>query len=159
MRIRTEFLAACTPHAAWRALHDPRVAAALYAPLLVMEPAAPFPERLTTGSRASVRLRAFGILPVGSQEIRITDVHSTDPGAWPRTMRDHGRPLSGPLTRLTGWRHEITISPVPDAPHRAEWSDELHIDGPWARLFRPPLALMWRWRGRKLRRLARDWSA
>lgn len=157
MRIRTEFTAVCSPAVAWRALHDPHVAAALYAPLLVMDPVTPMPERLVTGSYARVRLRAFGFVPVGTQEIRITDQAPDASESCPRTMRDHGRPLSGPLAALTHWQHEITISSSAYDPERAVWSDELRIGGAWARAFRLPLALMWRWRGHKLRRLARNW--
>ena len=157
MRIRTEFEAPCTAEAAWRALHDPLVVGALYAPLLAMTPRGEFPEALTTGSEVRVRLAAFGVVPVGEQAIRITDLLPTDPDGWPRTMRDHGEALSGPLSGLTEWRHEMTISRSRASAHRAVWTDELHIAGPTAPLFRPGLALMWRWRGRKLRRLAADW--
>lgn len=170
MRIRTEFEADCPPEAAWRALHDPSVATQLYAPLLVMRPETAFPETLGTGVEMRTRLRALGVLPVGSQLIRITDLPAptgpapagtapagTAPAAWPRTMRDHGRPLSGPLAVLTEWRHEMTVSRSRASQHRAVWTDELHIGGALAPLLRPVLALMWRWRGRKLKRLSRDW--
>ncbi|GAA2185828.1 hypothetical protein GCM10009786_03830 [Leucobacter alluvii] len=158
MRIRTEFEAACPPDVAWRALHDPSVAAELYAPFLVMQPERAFPEALTTGTEMRARLRVFGALPVGAQLIRITDLPSTAGADWPRTMRDHGRPLTGPLALLAEWRHEMTISRSRASEHRAVWTDELHIGGALAPLFRPVLALMWRWRGRKLRRLARNWQ-
>ncbi|MEJ6488606.1 hypothetical protein PQI23_02580 [Leucobacter sp. USCH14] len=157
MRIRTEFEADCPPDVAWRALHDPSVAAELYAPILVMQPERAFPETLTTGTEMRARLRGLGVLPVGVQLIRITDVAAPSGADWPRTMRDHGEPLSGPLALLDTWRHEITISRSRASDHRAVWTDELRIGGAFAPLFRPALAVMWRWRGRKLRRLARNW--
>ena len=158
MRIRTEFEARCTAETAWQALHDPRVATELYAPLLVMQASEGFPEELETGSEVRARLALFGVLPIGAQLIRITDIDAGVADGWPRTMRDHGRPLAGPLALLSGWRHEITISRSRGSAQRAVWSDELHIAGAVAPLFRPVLALMWRWRGRKLRRLAARWS-
>ncbi|WP_336660157.1 hypothetical protein [Leucobacter sp. USHLN153] len=159
MRIRTEFEALCTAEQAWRALHDPAVAAELYAPLLVMRPEGGFPTELATGSEVRVRLMAFGAVPVGAQLISITDLEPSPPSAWPKTMRDHGEPAAGPLALLTEWRHEITISRSLASANRAVWTDELHIGGAIAPLFRPVLALMWRWRGRKLRRLAAEWGA
>lgn len=158
MRIRTEFEADCPPDVAWRAMHDPRVAAELYAPILTMQPEQAFPEALSTGTEMRARLRMFGVLPVGAQLIRITDLTASSGADWPRTMRDHGRPLSGPLALLTEWRHEMKISRSRASEHRAVWTDELHIGGAIAPVFRPVLALMWRWRGRKLRRLARSWQ-
>ena len=158
MRIRTEFEADCPPDVAWRALHDPSVAAELYAPILIMRPERAFPDALATGTELRARLRGFGVLPVGAQLIRITDVPAPSGADWPRTMRDHGEPLSGPLALLATWRHEITISRSRASEHRAVWTDELHISGAFAPLFTPVLAVMWRWRGRKLRRLARSWG-
>ena len=156
MRIRTQFVAECTAAAAWRALHDPKVAAGLYAPLLVMRPDSPFPPHFGTGSTVRVQLRAFAVARLGTQEIRITDVVPRDHG-WPRTMRDDGRPLRGMLGGLTLWCHEISVTPAAENVDHALWTDELRIGGRGAWLLTPPLALMWWWRGQKLRRLARRW--
>jgi len=156
MRIRTEFVADCTAAIAWRALHDPSVAAGLYAPLLVMRPEGQFPAVFETGMVVRVQLRLLGLVPVGEQEIRITDV-VPDSFGWPRTMRDDGMPLRGILAGLTHWHHEISVAPVPGSSNRALWTDEVRIGGRGAGALRWPLAVMWRWRGWKLRRLARRW--
>ena len=157
MRIRTEFEAACPPDAAWRALHDPAVMAELYAPLLTLQPRGDVPEALATGVEMRVRLAVLGLVPVGAQVIRITDLAAASGADWPKTMRDHGQPVAGPLALLTNWRHEITISRSRASEQRAVWTDELHIGGAIAPLMRPVFALMWRARGRKLRALAAGW--
>ena len=172
MLIRTESELPCTPDAAWEALHRPEVAARLYAPALQMRARGGFPERFDTGDRSTVDLLLFGRVRLGSQLIHIEDHVPADavPGA--RAMRDRGRPLTGPLVRLTRWQHQITILPgrgshVPGADGgggrgasgRAIWRDELSVGGAAAALFGPVLAVMWRVRRWKIWRLAGSWDA
>ena len=157
MLIRTETELVCTPDAAWEAVHSPAVAAELYAPVLRMRAEGGFPARFSTGDQRTVRLLAFDRVTLGTQLIHIED-HLTghsEPGV--RAMRDRGRPLSGPLARLTRWQHQMTILPSHIHPDRTIWRDELSIAGVAALWFGPVLSVMWRVRRWKIRRLARAW--
>lgn len=148
----------CSAEAAWRAAHSPAAAAQLYRPLLQMRPRGGerFPAALEDGSRIDVALRLFGVCPAGTQRIVIRDLVRIEAGSLTRTMRDAGRPLSGPLAPVGSWNHEITV--VPAGPRTAMWRDELTVGG-W---FSPVAALalwpMWHWRAAKLRRLSRAWE-
>ena len=155
LRVRIVFEAECSVDSAWEAMHSPAVASELYAPVLRMRAEPPFPERFASGDEARAVLRLFDLLPVGSQLIAIEDVTPARRPSGARTMRDAGRPLSGPLAMLAGWNHEITVWASPS--NGAVWHDELTISGAFAPLCWPVLATMWRWRRRKLLRLARGW--
>lgn len=157
MLIHTETELACTADAAWEAVHSPSVVAELYAPVLRMRAEGGFPERFSTGDRRIVRLLAFDRVTLGTQLIHIEDdvPAPSEPGT--RAMRDRGRPLTGPLARLTRWQHQMTIRPSRTHPDRAVWRDELSISGAAALWFGPVLTVMWRVRQWKIRRLARAW--
>lgn len=157
MRVRTQFAVPCSANTAWSAVHEPAVAARLYAPLIVMRPDRDFPERFDSGDRVRVHLRLWGRLPIGAQLISIKDSEAEDGTSGGRTMHDVGRPLSGPLALLSGWHHRITILPV--TARGAVWRDELSISGVLAPLYWPVLAVMWQWRRIRLERLARSWEA
>lgn len=156
MRILVEFEMDCPAEVAWEALHSPRIVAELYAPLIRLVGLASMPERFADGDRFRVAMKVFGVVPLGSQIIVIDDVRSPQFGGDARTMRDIGRPLTGPLALLSGWRHEMTV--WTSRSGQAVWHDELTISGVFAPLFWPVLAVMWRWRRSKLVRLARDWT-
>lgn len=156
VRIRIVFTADCAADAAWMAVHDPAVASELYAPLMQMRPERALPQRFGSGDEVRVTLRLLGVIPMGAQLIRIEDENPSHRLPDARTMRDAGRPLTGPLAMLAGWNHEITVWPSQTG---AVWHDELTIRGWFAPLFFPVLAVMWRWRKSKLRRLARTWEA
>lgn len=157
MRIRLEFQIPCSAIRAWEAVHEPKVAADLYRPLLVMAAGSGgFPPRFASGDRVRVTMRLLGRVPIGAQLIAIEDV--TLPTGFPagaRTMRDAGRPLTGPLSLLAGWNHEITIWSAEEG--RAVWHDELTVRGVFAPVYWPVLWSMWKWRQRKLQRLAQRW--
>lgn len=168
MLIRTVTELPCTADAAWAAVHRPAVAAELYAPLLVMRADGGLPPRFDAGDHLTVRLMLLDRLSLGSQLIAIADqvpAGVVSAGSVPsrvapqsRAMQDHGRPLSGPLARLTRWQHQMTISAAPGRPDRAIWRDELSIAGGAAAVFGPVLAVMWQVRRWKIRRLARSWD-
>lgn len=156
MRIRTVFAIDCPAEVAWAAAHTPATAAELYRPLLTMTARhGVLPARFESGDRVDVALRMFGALPAGSQRIAIEDVLRDRFPAGSRTMRDAGRPLTGPLALLRGWNHEITV--WRKGRGTAVWHDELTITGGFAPLFSLVLGPMWLWRRAKLRRLARGW--
>lgn len=162
MQICVEFPIACSADSAWNAAHTTAVAAKLYRPMLHMTAdggsfpdGGSLPERFTSGDEVRVSLRFFGIVPLGSQLISIEDVDRPQFPAHARTMRDAGRPLTGPLALLTGWNHEMTVWPT--ARGTAVWHDELRIRGFFAPVFALALWPMWQWRKAKLRRLANAW--
>lgn len=159
MRIQTEFEVASTVDATWEALHSPQEAAGLYSPLVQMVAPWGMPDRFQSGDRVIVRMRLFGLVPLGAQLIHIEDEWPGKFAGDPRTMRDQGGPLTGPLVLLESWRHEITIQHSPHHPDRTVWRDELTIGGIAAAAFWPVLELMWRWRQRKLKRISSTWNA
>ena len=156
MRICVEFEIDCPVEAAWEALHSPRIVAELYAPLIRLVGPRAMPERFTDGDRVRVSMKVFGVVPLGSQIIVIDNARSPQFADDARTMRDIGRPLTGPLALLSGWCHEMTV--WTSRSGRVVWHDELKISGVFAPAFWPVLAVMWRWRQYKLVRLARDWT-
>lgn len=156
-RVRVVTHLECPAPVAWRAAHSPAAAADVYRPLLHMRAlGGELPEHFELGDAVTVQLRALGIVPVGRQLIMIDDISKPEMPANSRTMRDHGRPLSGALTLSRGWNHEISI--WPDGGTGALWHDELTITGPWAPVMALVLRPLWWWRGARIRRLARAWA-
>ena len=158
LNIRVAAALDCGATDAWEAAHSPGVAEQLYRSLLQMQPlgAASFPTRFSSGSRIDVALLLLGKLRLGSQRIVIEDRIDSVAVVERRTMRDSGRPLSGPLSMLRSWNHEITVIPVDD--RACTWQDVLTISGWFAPLAACVLFPLWRWRAIKLRRLAREWG-
>lgn len=157
LNIRIVAQLACGAAEAWEAAHTPRVAEQLYQPLLQMHTldAASFPKRFSSGSRIDVALSLLGCLRVGKQRIVIEDRIESVAAVERRTMRDTGRPLSGPLSMVRSWNHEITVIPVGD--RTCSWEDVLTISGGFAPFAACVLVPLWRWRAIKLRRLALEW--
>lgn len=159
VKIKIQVHLECAADAAWRGLHSPAVAERLYLPLLRMKPqnGGSFPAQFSSGTSIEVKLLLFQVITVGSQRIMIEDLVMKDQGSGGlRTMRDAGRPLSGPLALVNSWNHEITVGPAGN--ERTLWSDELTVGGwfaPFAALILWP---MWHWRGAKLKRISRDWK-
>ena len=158
LQIRTVVPMECPANIAWGAVHDPAVAAKLYWPLLQMrvKSGVQLPQAFVSGSQVDVALYLLGRFCVGSQRITIENLPQVEFAPRTRTMRDAGRPLSGPLALLKYWNHEISICPT--RSHTAIWNDELTIGGIFAPVFFVLLKPMWHWRGAKLRRLARHWA-
>lgn len=158
VRIKIVVRVGCSADAAWEAAHSPAVAERLYRPLLRMQPrdGAPFPARFDSGDRIDVTLLLFRACAVGVQQIVIEDLIGHGDGCESRSMRDAGRPVSGPLSLLSSWNHEITISPA--GRRAAIWHDELTVGGAFAPVAAVILWPMWHWRAVRLRKLARDWN-
>lgn len=157
MRITVTFDLECDPDTTWRALHAPAVIASVYGPLLRMRSEGPMPAALTDGDTLRVRLLVWPGLVVGRQLIRITDEREFIDGRERRTMHDRGQPLRGPLALLRGWHHRMSLTPSRSLPGGTTWHDTLEATGPFAALYRPALALVWRMRAARIRRLARGW--
>lgn len=111
MRIHLKLVLDCDADAAWRALHSPRVLAELYGPLVSLDPlAGALPTRLDHGSDVPMRMRVAGV-PLGSQLIHVTDAVTQDSRGPVRILRDSGIPLTGPLSVLDVWDHQMAVSP------------------------------------------------
>lgn len=157
MQIKVSFEIPCSPHAAWRALHDPQIAAQLYGPLLHMVPLSTLPTTWQPGDSAKVALKAFGLLPMGTQSIVISDHVGRMYDQEFLVMQDSGEPLTGPLTLLTTWNHQLAVGHAPANPHNTQWHERLVIGGPLAPAFYPVLWTIWQLRSARLRKLARNW--
>lgn len=122
MRVVLKFELDAYPDEVWAMLHDPLALGEVVAPLLELEPVGHrrFPPTWTDGDHL-VRLRAFGILPVGDQRIRL----ATSRRGAARILEDTGGPVSGVLGLVTSWRHRMAVSPLPD--DRTFYRDRLDI--------------------------------
>lgn len=152
--VQLRFRIRASADAAWAALHSPAVLAALYAPVLVVEPLTLADEESLLHS--AVRLRLFGAVPVGTQLIGAYDETREHQGETVRILRDSGIPLTGPLASLDVWDHRMAVSPLPDG--RTLWRDRLVFGGSGSALLLPVLWAAWQWRGWRIRRLARGWD-
>ncbi|MFB8388221.1 hypothetical protein ACFC3F_13880 [Microbacterium sp. NPDC055910] len=160
MRILLKLEIDCDPDAAWRALHSPRAVAELYGPFLGLEPMAPggLPTSLTPGDDIPVELTALGGIPMGQQLIHVSERTVAEPAGPVRIFRDSGIPLTGPLSSLDVWDHQMAVSPIPGRPDRTLWRDRLVIGGPTAAALWPVLWATWQWRGARIRALAPTWA-
>ena len=126
MRVVLQLELDAYPDQVWGMLHDPLALAAVVAPLMELEPVGHrrFPPTWST-ARASgdhlVRLRLFGILPIGDVRIRLSA--SRRGGA--RILEDSGGPVSGALGIVSGWRHRMAVSALPGG--RTLYRDRLDV--------------------------------
>lgn len=150
MRVQLRLEVDCPTDAAWDALRSPASFAEIYAPVIEMVPVDPtiFPERWPEGEARVALSTLMGIIPLGEQKIVIS--YSERGGA--HIIEDSGRPLTGPLSVITRWRHRMAVSALPDG--RTLYRDRLDIS---AGLVTPVLWIgmwiMWQWRAARLRRL------
>lgn len=153
-QVQLKFRIRASADAAWACLHSPAVLTALYAPVIVVEPLTHADE----GSllHTAVRLRLFGLIPVGTQLISAYDEVREHRGETVRILRDSGIPLTGPLSSLDVWDHRMAVSALPGG--RALWRDRLVFGGPGSFALLPVLWAAWQWRGWRIRRLARGWD-
>lgn len=160
MRILLKFVIDCDPDAAWRALHSPRAVAELYGPLVDLEPMATegLPSSFRPGDDVPVQLSALRAVPLGQQFIHMSERRVDERGGEVRIFRDSGIPLTGPLSSLDVWDHQMAVSPAPGEPDRTLWRDRLVIGGPTAPLLWPLLWTVWQWRGARIRALAPTWA-
>jgi len=146
---------ACTLSDAWDALHNPDVFQAVSAPFLSFQPVEPatFPLRFESKNRYVVKARAFGGIPMGTQEINPVDSSQGDA----KTFTDNGRGLSGPLKAVTTFRHTMTLQPSGTGP--TQLTDTLEFR---AGILTPALwvgfRLFWWWRHKKMAALAPQWQ-
>lgn len=160
MRIMLKFVVDVDADAAWRALHSPRAIAELYGPFMQLQPLAAegLPPSLEPGADIPVRMSLAGVVPVGSQLIHVSDRYAEDRRGPVRILRDSGVPLTGPLSALSVWDHQMAVSPAPDDSSRTLWRDRLVIGGSAAPVLWPALWATWQWRGARIRALAPTWA-
>lgn len=158
MRILLKLVIACDPDAAWRALHSPHAVAELYGPLVRMSPLQALPTAWEPGDDAAVALSLGGLMPLGRQLIDVSDVVRDHDGQRVRILRDTGIPLSGPLSALDVWDHQMAVSPAPADSTRTLWRDRLVIGGRAAPVLWPVLWTAWQWRAARIRTLAPTWT-
>jgi hypothetical protein len=149
MRVVLRFVIDAYPDAVWAALHDPAALRAVAAPILQMQPVGHrrFPPTWTPGDHL-VRVRLFGLVPVGDQVIRV----SSSRRAGARILEDSGGPVSGALGIVDGWRHRMAVSPLPDG--RTLYRDRLDITaGVLTPLVWFGAWLFWQWRALRIRQV------
>lgn len=154
MRILLRLELDCAPDAAWRAVNSPAVMKKVASPFLRFESleAAGFPKQWAAGEHR-VLASALGLVEMGSQTIAISYPRRRD-GV--RVVRDSGPSLTGPLSLVTQWRHQMAISPSPGG--RTLYRDELRFGaGLLTPLMWPALWLFWQWRALRLTQLATKW--
>lgn len=155
MRILLKLKLDCPPDAAWRAIRSPDVFRAVSAPFSTFESLEPagFPDEWSEGVHP-VRVSAFGLVAVGEQTI---DLAFSEPRDGVRAVRDTGRGLTGPLTRVTRWEHTMAVSATDDG--RTLYRDQLIVEAGALTL---PLGAgfwaFWQWRGFQLARFAPSWT-
>lgn len=151
MRVQLDLVVACPADVAWRVITSSEAAARAYAPLISMVAESPLPERWHDGDEVVVRLLAGGVVPAGRQLIALRTRRRGDT----RILEDAGRPLSGPLAIVTGWRHRMAVTPLPGG--RTRYRDRLDVS---AGVLTPVawfgLWLVWRARGASIRRLLQN---
>lgn len=155
MKFSLQVLLPCTVSQAFDALHNPEVFRAVSRPFLGFEAVTPtpFPSRYESGKSYLVRVKALGLLSLGTQEINPV----TSAEGMTRTFRDQGRGLTGVLAQVTRFQHTMTLGPSGVGPTVLE--DELDFD---AGILTPFMGfgfrIFWWWRHRMMKRLAPQWQ-
>ena len=107
------------PEKVWEEVNRPALLRYVARPLLAFEPTDPpaFPERWEE-REYRVRMKQFGVVPVGWQVIGI---ERPEPEGSARVLRDNGR---GTLARR--WDHLITVESA--GPGRTRYTDRLEVE-------------------------------
>jgi hypothetical protein len=146
----------CEPDVAWRAIANPAVFAAVSRPFLRVSSREPggFPTAWTGDGPHRVAIRAFGVIPMGVQNI---DVAFTERPGGVRMMIDSGSAVSGPMRVMHHWDHRMAVSPAPNG--RTLYRDRLVVKaGVLTPVVWLSMWMFWQMRGAKLKRLAPTWN-
>lgn len=152
MRVLLRLVLDCDPDAAWRFIRSPAGLTKVSRPFLAFESLEDdgFPELWPAGDHP-VLVKAFGLLPLGRQLIRISYPR---PERGARTVRDTGAGISGIFTVVRRWNHTMSVSALPHG--KTIFRDELLFDaGIISPLLWVSYWLFWQWRGRVIRRITR----
>ena len=157
MRVLLKFVLDCPPDAAWRALRSPAVFREVSSPLMTIESLDPggFPTIWEEGSH-EVKMRALGILPVGTQTISLSFTERAD-GV--RIVHDSGGPSGGSLATVSSFDHQMAIAPDPAGTGKTLYRDQLTFGaGPLTLAAWYPFWAFWQLRGARIRQLAPSWN-
>ena len=138
---------------AWEMLHTPAVFKQVSAPFTVFRdsPSNPLPDRFAPDTDYTVSVFAGGIIPLGTQIIHLEDTLTS---AEHRHTVDVGRGVSGMLSLMKNWRHQMAVQKLPNGHTR--FNDQLSVSASWLTpMMWPAFTIFWRWRAMQLRRIAR----
>lgn len=158
MRINLKFTIDCDADAAWRALHSPAAVAELYGPIMQLRQLSDLPPEWAPGDDTAVQMRLAGIVPMGTQLISVSDRIVKHHGEPVRILRDTGIPLTGPLSTLRVWDHQMAVSEAPGGSSKTLWRDRLVVRGRTAPALWPALWTIWQWRQARISALAPTWA-
>ncbi len=148
MRIALRLVLDCPPEVAWDRLHAPSGMKYAMAPFLRVAAVGGtrLPDRWTEGEHYTVRVRLFGVVPLGEQRVEL----SSEIRGPIRILTDSGGPVSGALGVIEGWRHRMAVSSAPGGA--TLYRDRLDIRGAWAVAAWPVLWVLWQYRGKRIQR-------
>ena len=144
----------CTVSDAFLALHNPQVFRQVSKPFLIFTPLRPasFPQHYESGRSYVVVAKAFGLIPLGTQEINPTSSHDAERSVFV----DKGRGLGGALGVMKHFHHTMTLEPSGRGP--TILTDTLEWDaGALSPAFWIGFRFFWWWRHTVMKRLARHW--
>jgi hypothetical protein len=137
---------------AWEMLHTPAVFREVSAPFTIFRehPEHPLPTRFATDTDYTVSVLAGGVIPLGTQVIRLEDVIESSER---RQTTDRGHGVSGLLGHLKNWRHQMALEHLSDG--KTQFTDKLTVNASW---LTPAMwvgfNVFWRWRAMRLRQIA-----
>ena len=152
MRVLLKLRLHCDPDVAWRFIRSPAGLTSASRPFMAFESLEDdgYPEVWLAGEHP-VAVKAFGIIPLGHQLIRISYPR---PRQGARLVRDTGEGISGVFILVRRWEHTMSVSALPQG--KTLFRDQLVFD---AGLISPLLWvsywLFWQWRGLVIWRLTR----
>lgn len=144
----------CTVSDAFLALHNPQVFRQVSRPFLVFRPLRPssFPQHYESGQSYVVVAKAFGLIPLGTQEINPTSSRAAERSVFV----DNGRGLGGALGVIKHFHHTMTLEP--SGRGATILTDTLEWDaGALSPAFWMGFRFFWWWRHTVMKRLARNW--
>ena len=147
MRLTLETVIEAPAEQVWTHLQTPTLLRHVCHPLLAFQPIDPphWPDQWAERDYA-VSMKAFGLMPLGRQDIRI---RKDAPSDWPRTVRDDGRG-----TLVQRWDHLIEIAPLGES--RTRYRDTVDVEaGVLTPFVWAYAAVFYRHRQARWRRLAR----
>lgn len=121
MQVQISTILKDAPDRIWRDVQTSKLLQYIAQPLIVFEPVSPptFPEIWGDGNY-QVRMRLFGVLPLGTQWIVIRHMASSEG----YDLLDDGH-----SNMITRWQHLISLRPAPEGS--TLYTDTVNIDAGW----------------------------
>lgn len=105
-----------------------------------------------------ISMHLFGLLPLGEQVIGLSTETERPDGV--RIVHDHGRGVSGAVSSITFWHHQMAVVADPAGTGKTLYRDELNFEaGRTTVLMWPVFWAFWQWRLLRLKTLAPSWEA